>query len=134
MRLRRRAGWWSCVGLAACIPAIACAQTGASRVYDPTAPGAPPQLTAIIVSGTVRTAIFLAPDNLGSLVVGEGGQIGAFEVAAILPDRAELTSPSGSYTIEPTPHAGRRSLLAAMAPAMPLVSPAYREAVTESDQ
>ena len=76
----------------------------------------------------------MAPDGLSCLVVGEGGQIGAFEVAAILPDRAELTSPSGSYTMEPTPHAGRRSLWAAMAPAVPLVNPAYREAVTESDQ
>ena len=82
----------------------------------------------------MRKAIFLAPDGLGCLVVGEGGQVGAFEVAAIQPDKAELTGPSGSYTMEPTPHAGRRSLWAAMAPATPLVSPVYREAVTESDQ
>ena len=63
----------------------------------------------------MRKAIFLAPDGLGCLVVGEGGQVGAVEVAAIQPDKAELTGPAGSYTMEPTPQA-------------------YREAVTESDQ
>jgi hypothetical protein len=58
-----------------------------------------PRLSAIIVIGGVRHAIF-AGDTKPQLVT-EGGEIGAYRLQTVAPDRVTLLGPDGSVTLRP---------------------------------
>ena len=95
-------------------------------------PDRPPRLTAIVIGGGERVAVFASPG--GALAVREGERVGGFTVSEIRPGEARLTSPEGMIRVQPSPDSGVRSLWAGPAPVTPLIAPDYREAVTETDQ
>ncbi len=92
-----------------------------------------PRLTAIVIGGGEKVAIFTSPGG-GTLAVREGERVGTFTVVKIRPGEARLVSPAGTVAVQPSPDLGARSLWAGQTPATPLIDPAYREAVTETDQ
>lgn len=59
-----------------------------------------PRLSAIIVSGAVRRAIFAAPGQK-PVTVGEGGEIGPYRITAIAPYNVRLLGPEGNVTLRP---------------------------------
>jgi hypothetical protein len=59
-----------------------------------------PRLSAIIVSGTTRRAIFATPGQK-PVTVGEGGEIGPYQVTAIAPYSVRLQGPDGILTLRP---------------------------------
>lgn len=59
-----------------------------------------PRLSAIIVTGTTRRAIFAAPGQK-PVMVGEGGEIGPYRVTAIAPYSVRLLGPDGNLTLRP---------------------------------
>lgn len=59
-----------------------------------------PRLSAIIVTGGTRSAIFSA-DGQKPQIVGENGSIGGYKVRSILPDKVQLDGPSGPLTLRP---------------------------------
>jgi hypothetical protein len=69
-----------------------------------------PRLSAIIVSGGVRSAVF---DQGGEkpLVLTAGGEIGAYRLESIAPDNVDLLGPGGQITLRPQ--------FATTAPALP---------------
>lgn len=93
-----------------------------------------PRLTGIVIGGGLREAIFTEPDGQGAVVAHVGQLVGSFTVVAIEAGAAELAGPGGDYVVQPSPHLELRSLLAAGALVTPLTAPAYREAVSETDQ
>jgi hypothetical protein len=59
-----------------------------------------PRLSAIIVIGGTRQAIF-ATDGQKSQLVAEGGAIGAYRLKTVTPDRVHLLGPNGPVTLRP---------------------------------
>lgn len=60
----------------------------------------PPRLTGILITSAGRQAIFAVGER--SLVVREGGGIGAFLVQGISGDQVTLTGPAGSRLLRPS--------------------------------
>ncbi len=59
-----------------------------------------PRLSAIIVIGGTRHAIFAANGQKPQLVA-EGGEIGLYRVKTVGPDKVDLLGPNGSLTLKP---------------------------------
>lgn len=59
-----------------------------------------PRLSAIIIIGGTRTAIFAAPGQKPQ-AVGEGGTIDGYQMQAIAPDGVKMLGPSGAVTLRP---------------------------------
>lgn len=57
-----------------------------------------PRLSAIIVTGATRRAIFAAPGQK-PVMVGEGGEIGPYRITAIAPYSVQLLGPGGNLTL-----------------------------------
>lgn len=57
-----------------------------------------PRLSAIIVVGGTRRAIFVAPGQK-PVLVSEGGDIGPDRITAIAPGKVELLGPDGAVTL-----------------------------------
>ena len=92
-----------------------------------------PRLTGIMIEGGRKVAIFSDPVS-GSKTAGEGDHVGAFTVAVIKRGEARLSGPGGDYVVQPSGDMGSRSFWVSQTPVVPLIDPAYREAVTENDQ
>ncbi len=59
-----------------------------------------PRLSAIVVIGGTRHAIFAAPGEKPQLV-SEGSEIGVYQVKTVAPDKVELTGPDGPVALRP---------------------------------
>lgn len=59
-----------------------------------------PRLSAIIVIGGTRRAIFDATGQKPQLVA-EGGEIGSYRLKNVAPDRVDLLGPNGPVTLRP---------------------------------
>jgi hypothetical protein len=59
-----------------------------------------PRLSAVIVIGGIRRAVFAAPGQKPQLLV-EGQTIGPYKVEAIAPDKVRLLGPDGPMTLHP---------------------------------
>jgi hypothetical protein len=59
-----------------------------------------PRLSAIIVIGGTRHAIFNAAGQKPQLVA-EGGEIGSYRLKTVAPDRVDLLGPNGPVTLRP---------------------------------
>ncbi len=59
-----------------------------------------PRLSAIIVIGGMRSAIFAAPGQK-PMLVAEGGAIGPYRLTSIAPNKVELLGPEGAVTLHP---------------------------------
>ena len=59
-----------------------------------------PRLSAIIVIGGTRSAIFAAPGQK-PMLVAEGGEIGPYRLTSIAPDKVEMLGPDGTVTLHP---------------------------------
>ena len=59
-----------------------------------------PRMTGVLVTPTLRRAIFAGPDGT-SLVVPEGGRLGAFTVVSVRPGQAVVSGPDGQRTVSP---------------------------------
>ncbi|MDT7949950.1 MAG: hypothetical protein RQ966_00445 [Acetobacteraceae bacterium] len=57
-----------------------------------------PRMTAILIDGSRRSAIFVPPGGKPT-VVAEGGRIGPFVVRAIEPERVIVAGPDGERTV-----------------------------------
>lgn len=61
-----------------------------------------PRLTGVMVSNTLRTAIFAGPAEGKSLVVTDGGWVGRYRVRSISVGQVVLTGPDGETILRPT--------------------------------
>ena len=59
-----------------------------------------PRLSAIIVIGGSRRAIFAATGQKPELVA-EGGEIGLYRIKTVAPDKVDLLGPDGPITVKP---------------------------------
>jgi hypothetical protein len=59
-----------------------------------------PRLSAIIIIGGAREAVFAAPGEKPQLVA-EGGDIGPYRLKTIAPDRVDMLGPNGPTTLRP---------------------------------
>ena len=59
-----------------------------------------PRLSAIIVIGGTRQAIFAAAGQKPQLVA-EGGEIGVYRIETVAPDKVDLLGPNGKVTVKP---------------------------------
>jgi len=59
-----------------------------------------PRLSAIIITGTARAAVFDGDGGAPS-VVSTGGRLGAYQVLAIAPDQVRLAGPNGNVVVRP---------------------------------
>jgi hypothetical protein len=92
----------------------------------------PPRLSAIVITATGSSAIFINADGSAS-VLAAGGHDGAFEVRAITPDSVRLDGPAGGLTLHPQFAAGAAAASATGAPGATAAAPA-RNRFDESDQ
>jgi len=59
-----------------------------------------PRLSAIIVIGGTRHAIFAAAGQKPQLVA-QGGEIGVYRIQTVAPDKVDLLGPNGPVTLKP---------------------------------
>jgi general secretion pathway protein N len=59
-----------------------------------------PRLSAIIVIGGTRHAIFAASGQKPQLVA-QGGEIGVYRIETVAPDKVDLLGPNGPVTLKP---------------------------------
>jgi hypothetical protein len=59
-----------------------------------------PRLSAIIVIGGTRHAIFAAAGQK-PLLVAQGGEIGLYRIKTVAPDQVDLLGPNGPVTVKP---------------------------------
>ncbi len=76
-----------------------------------------PRMTAILIDGTKRNAIFAARDGGRPVVVSEGGRIGPFTVQSIGPQQVTVIGPDGQRAVRTSfdPHPPAPVVLAAPA-------------------
>lgn len=86
-------------------------------------PEAVPRMTAILIDGPNRRAIFAGGHGGKAITVVEGGRVGAFTVQSIGPRQVTLVGPAGPQTVRTT---FDPSLAApAQAPASSFISPQF---------
>ena len=60
-----------------------------------------PRLSAIVITGAGRSAIFIADDG-SAAVLRLGGHIGAYQLQTIAPDSVSLVGPNGAISVHPS--------------------------------
>lgn len=60
-----------------------------------------PRMAGVVITATERWAIFAMKNGIKSLVVGEGGQVGAFTVQSIHADQVTVLGPEGERVLKP---------------------------------